>query len=295
MTQIVEEDNGVKKVIKKALSQKSKKHLSDIFDNYRKLNQELCGTVFCINKVKEEQYGLCFEYVDGPSLESMINEVSEKQDLEEIIGLFNEYSDNIRALASEDFYITEEFTQFFGNFNVSKPLKSCKVTNIDMILSNIIVNERWNVIDYEWVFQFPIPVNYILYRAIMYSNLIDKLTIFNMLKISEDELLAYRKMENHFQAIVRGKEVIMSDHVLQLVSLCDLRINSITLGEKCFELKQLENSIAHLKENQDKLQSLLYFEKRKCKELEEQVTQIMNSNGMRLLKLYYRLRDKILH
>ena len=45
-----------------------------------------------------------------------------------------------------------------------------KEMNIDMSFDNIITDQtdnKYKIIDYEWVFPFPIPVKFVIYRAVV--------------------------------------------------------------------------------------------------------------------------------
>lgn len=61
---------------------------------------------------------------------------------------------------------TEAFVQVFGDVTLPEGQKCRKVTNIDMIFSNVVLEgDSWHLIDYEWTFDFPIPLNFVLYRT----------------------------------------------------------------------------------------------------------------------------------
>ena len=75
-----------------------------------------------------------------------------------------------------------------------------------MILSNVILGERWNLIDYEWTFPFMIPTNYIIYRVLNYylfgashREKLHKYDLFNKYGIRESEITEYERMEKSFK------------------------------------------------------------------------------------------------
>ena len=48
-------------------------------------------------------------------------------------------------------------------------LQCGRYTNIDMILPNVLIEGREKkLIDYEWVFDFPIPAHYVAFRILYY-------------------------------------------------------------------------------------------------------------------------------
>ena len=72
------------------------------------------------------------------------------------------------GIGEKTFKSTEDFIKVFGDVNLPISLRAGEVNNIDLVFNNIIVGEKWNIIDYEWTFDFLIPFNYIIYRAVHY-------------------------------------------------------------------------------------------------------------------------------
>ena len=104
---------------------------------------------------------------------------------------------------------TEAFEKVFGNINLDVSYKSFSVTDIDLILSNILVdgNGKWSLIDYEWTFHFPIPVQFLIYRVIHYyeqsnafrNRVLSSWNLYQEEGISEREKMLFREMEENFQ------------------------------------------------------------------------------------------------
>lgn len=60
-----------------------------------------------------------------------------------------------------------EFARVFGDANIGEDELCIAPANIDLILDNIFEKDgRYQVIDCEWVFDFPVPVSFLLWRAI---------------------------------------------------------------------------------------------------------------------------------
>ena len=96
---------------------------------------------------------------------------------------------NIETNMFKEFTLTSEYTKIFGNTSPITKEKSLIITNLDMLFHNIIIkdNEAY-CIDYEWIFEFPIPIEFLIYRMIStfyskynmyFSNKIDKKNFFN--------------------------------------------------------------------------------------------------------------------
>jgi hypothetical protein len=116
--------------------------------------------------------------------------------------------------------IGDSFIEVFGPWELGEEFKWAPVSDIDLIFDNILVTtekeEQWHVIDYEWTFSFPIPMKFILYRALYYYIRSPKRKafadfiqggIFEYFHLSKDEIEAFQKMEHHFQKFIVGDTV----------------------------------------------------------------------------------------
>lgn len=68
-----------------------------------------------------------------------------------------------------EFRMTEQFQMVFGNVQFAQPMLCRAVSDIDMIFSNAIeCGDGYELIDYEWTFDFPVPVKFVQYRCLYY-------------------------------------------------------------------------------------------------------------------------------
>ncbi len=118
----------------------------------------------------------------------------------------------------ETFYMTEEFRNVFGDVTLPQGLLAAPVSDIDLIMPNVLVlkDNQKTIIDYEWTFYFPVPVNFMLYRNIRYyadttaaRRVLDPAALYEKLGISKEELAAYASMEESFQQYVLGSHTPM--------------------------------------------------------------------------------------
>lgn len=134
--------------------------------------------------------GICVtEYIDGQDLDSTLYRY--RNDVEMFVReakkLFETYykpdPDELT-----DFVLTDEYRRLFGEVEI-KGAKCLKITNIDLILSNLRLTKEGEVycIDNEWVFEFPIPYGYVVWRAA--SQLYTKYMIYLKNKISRNAFL----------------------------------------------------------------------------------------------------------
>ncbi|MCM1143815.1 MAG: class I SAM-dependent methyltransferase [Lachnoclostridium sp.] len=213
-TEIYEKETGKRRVVKRPLSIFSKAHLDNIIGLNKKL-QEKYSENPDINfpECRKGAEGLEFPYVDGETLENLVRKWDEKREEKKIIGVFDRLNRYLTISASSYFIASEKFREIFGKVELPANLRcSADGNNVDWILSNIIVGTdgRWNIIDCEWGFDFPIPLKFILYRAIFYgfSDQQNALAakIYHLYGIDEKMREAFQCMERAFQRyILNGK------------------------------------------------------------------------------------------
>ena len=79
-----------------------------------------------------------------------------------------------------------------------------------MVSANIILADRIYVLDYEWNFDFAIPLKFILYRSILLNGTLNvmpeeqKKQLMELVDISEEESQLFLQMEISFQKYVTG-------------------------------------------------------------------------------------------
>lgn len=211
-TYIVEDLEGKKLVYKLPLTQEAHTHINNIDTYCGLLSEAYRGSNVCINKCCKKGNGLEFEYIEGNTLEEELDKVLSRKDYQQLIEKLKEYVSIIgKGIDEKNFEPTEKFVKIFGKVNLPFSLRAGSINNIDLIFKNIIIGEKWNIIDYEWTFNFPIPFNYIIYRAIHYyiygsskrSDLIN-LELYKLLGITEEEITQYDIMEKNFQAYILG-------------------------------------------------------------------------------------------
>ena len=94
-----------------------------------------------------------------------------------------------------------------------------KITDIDMLFDNIIVKDNnWTVIDYEWSFQFPIPVKFVVYRTLAYwyarlenRRNMEQDFLMEMVGITTQEQIQFAKMEKKFQQYIMDDNIPLRD------------------------------------------------------------------------------------
>ena len=128
-------------------------------------------------------------------------------DSEEFFVLLTKYYDALFYNSFKtDEYCTREFLEIFKV--ESDICFSChNLTNIDVIFSNLfLINDEFVCIDYEWVFDFPIPLEYIFYRVIHHHQVVNPVfrdfislnEIFEYFGLDISNIKLFNEWDRHF-------------------------------------------------------------------------------------------------
>lgn len=183
-------------------------------DNYWILHNEFSNIQYLKPIVHNEK--LEYAYIEGMSLEEKMaenihNTDSMIQNLKYIVQKVLKPNEKYFV----EFKMTKEYERIFGNDKVETQEKCLQVTNLDMILSNLILqNDKIICIDYEWIFDFPIPYEYIIYRCIenffykygmYFSRNVDLRAILKKVDVKEENIRVYAQMQKNFYEFVYGE------------------------------------------------------------------------------------------
>jgi len=128
---VIDKDNIVKKVVKSAVYESGKEHIADINKAFIELNNRYSESDLNINRIlkyDEENSSIEFEYIEGSTLEELLDDCVKDNNKEGFLRLFEKYKTYV--------YHNEDYP----------------VVNDDLIFSNIIIKDNeWYAIDYEWV------------------------------------------------------------------------------------------------------------------------------------------------
>ena len=202
------EKNGQLEVKKEAFSPLSIAHINRIIENYHYLKQ---SQISLVEPKLEDDYVL-FPYAEGISLDAILIEHVKNNELDLLKRDLHWYKQLLWEEEKTSFIETEQFIEIFGHQTSISGKPALKVANIDLNFDNIIINgDDVTIIDYEWVFNFPIPINYVIYRAVTvlhtkyYPYMNDEFSkecMMEYLEIPEDEVEVYEEMEKSFIAYV---------------------------------------------------------------------------------------------
>ena len=208
-TEIVRKADGTKVVRKVPYDDKAVSHVKNLKHWEEVLGKQYAPAGVLVNRCTLTDKGAEFEFIKGETLESVLDQYLEKEDLTGFISEIKAYVQKLEEILKlEPFTADDTFRTKFGDISFDTPQTAAKVNNIDLIFPNIILNDgTWNVIDYEWTFEVPIPLKFIVHRAIVLycrNKKLQSAEICRMLGITEGEEKVFLEMERRLQVYLLG-------------------------------------------------------------------------------------------
>ena len=174
----IEQQDGNKMVVKRAMTPEAKRHLKNMI----KQPEEHGGFRTMVGG--EIPDGIAYPFLEEKSLGQQAKRAVYAHDMGKIRKLVHQVyqmcqkeTDRViqRQIRSQEMSGRErtEFTKVFGTAKMPEDLLCIAPANIDLILDNIFEKDGdYCVIDCEWIFDFPVPVSFILWRCIneLYSS-----------------------------------------------------------------------------------------------------------------------------
>ena len=211
-TLILEQD-GEKKILKKPIHEEGKAHLENMQKSYPVLSELYRDARVKICPCQATAEGIWFPFVEGESLENRIRFHGETGQYEELKKDFRFLADVIFSVKNmHTFRTSPEFEEIFGNPEFEQSQHSGEISNVDMIPANLLMGDGCTVVDYEWVFPFEIPLEFIYARSLFLQETVARLDkeqqreLYAMGYVKLEELPVYYEMEVKFQEYVAGKE-----------------------------------------------------------------------------------------
>lgn len=168
-TQIIER-NGKKIVCKSAMEESSRSHVLAMKKHESALNEMFSGTKFKANKILASGEDFVdFEYLEGTSYDQILDGYLKNKDMDGFYSAARVFFEELDKLATVKFHESDMSKEIFGKNAFTEGEKALPIGNIDQIFQNVLVDSegKWNVIDYEWTFDFAVPVKYIKYRSLL--------------------------------------------------------------------------------------------------------------------------------
>lgn len=256
-TEIVQ-DGELEYVEKKALCPQARAHVEQFAEKYEGLKDVYvnCSPV----EVRMVGDAARFTMVSGEGVGTILDECLE--DTDTLISRIKEYCSQLflyNEAHEEEWKETEGFRRVFGEVSLEQPQKAVCPANIDAIFDNFLVegDAIW-CIDYEWTFFFPVPQQFILFRALFYyysnNQQYLKMTLEEFMEkfgIDGESCKKFRGMEDHFQQYAHGenrKYIYTNNYVKKNVSISHILANPEVAGDVLAGTVRRDEEIIRLNE-----------------------------------------------
>ena len=279
--------NGKRFVRKEALNNESKKHIQSLITNENVLKETYKNCeLFKIRKISAiNDNWIEFSFLDGITLDTYLNSFNEEKKTELLTGLWNE----LLNCPLTNIKVNKSFRRVFGgSLTDIDNLHWSKNQNVDLLLSNIYLqNDKYIISDYEWVFSFAVPLEFIYFRSVYYSDaLTDKDRYYQLARIRKSDLNKFVSAEKAFQDFVAGNTVSLWDS-----------FDRFSVGFENWEIKKLRSQEKQERDENLSLNNELRNKNEQIIQLlssERELIEIKQSAFVKAMYGWYRLRDKIL-
>ena len=153
-----------KYVIKKPLNEKSVPHIERVAIKSRMNNIEEL-----LNLPGKYKDGVIrYEFLEDENLDTKISRMMDEGKTAQIVDTIREIQKILQEHSEEVNYHTEEFEKIFGDNKMeAEKTRTVCPANIDCICDNIICRkDGYVIIDGEWIFDMPVPVDFIVWRLV---------------------------------------------------------------------------------------------------------------------------------
>lgn len=220
----MQKGTGFGKIIEKhPLCKEAESHIESTAKAYERLSERYQGSRIAINESRLDRTAegtpyITIKYLEGRTLEEILDERLAQNDLEGFHKLFDEY---LKRIAWGEEKAVADYDLIFGNVLIpqgsnNRNLKGAKSAEND--IDSYLNEEIWHVIDCEWTFDRTIETKEIAFRAVYCylledekRNALNPDLIFEKLEIGPTEAEQYRREEMKFQKYVTGKRLSMAE------------------------------------------------------------------------------------
>lgn len=216
---VVIEGENEKYVEKKYIHDVEKKYniLEMMNSMYPVLQNEFANVIYlpAHPDQEEKEEGIRYQFLTGETVERLI--AQNVHDREKLLASLKEAFDYCFAYDADketDFRVTDEYRAVFGETAVQAGAKALPVSNLDMSFGNLILQEqKIYCFDYEWVFDFPVPVDFMKLRCLnsfytkynmYFSSKLKKEEIMRCIGLKEADFPVLDEMETKFQRFTYG-------------------------------------------------------------------------------------------
>ncbi len=261
-------DNNKRVIVKQAEDVAGESHIKRIYKNQEILSKIYSPLQICPCTISDNK--LYFDYIEGDLLFDKYLKAVQKRDKEEFLSLISFHLNLLIGKESNQciFTGTTEFMEVFGEASDYEGKRGLKVTNFEATPYNIIlVNGNINkpvFIDYEWVFEYPMPLDFVIYQCILslYRNIpmLEKV-------VSISELMTYLKVDTKLEILENTFKNLYTylSHYNGSQSTEEIKFRYI---KNNIDIKEIINADPMMLTQQKQIKESLEWHRNRVKELE---------------------------
>jgi O-antigen biosynthesis protein len=259
------EDNGIKKVTKKAVTPKAVGHIKSIADSFTAVKQNIISDEIRIPKsVSHTDKAIIFDYIEGDSFDYLLFNAFLNKDKDFFLQTLDKYVN----LLNTGFQYTKTPIQnphlkdIFGvspeSFSINSDCRYTRLSMVDLVFENLIIKDNhYYFIDNEWVFPGSLPVNFSITRSLFYfykvkyidfevDSFVPFKTLLSRYNINPQDYELYRKMDESFQSYVFGKKRYYSYKNNYAKQIYSVELMKRTIDHQSSMINQMYEQLDHL-------------------------------------------------
>lgn len=212
LTQIIYDSEKQQRYVRKLpITKAAQAHIG------RMMKEENIGAEKLKPVVSNSQDMLQYEYLKQATLDAEIKECLDKKEINAIFDKLDAFFEAAFSKAEIKVYDTETFQKVFGKTTSMGEVLCICPANIDLICDNVFpIDECYHVIDDEWVFPFPIPVEFIQWRILneLFNKhselwkLTPKKAFYERYAIQEEHEAIFRSWNYYFSKVYVGADTL---------------------------------------------------------------------------------------
>lgn len=170
---------------------------------------------------EKETGSMRFALVAGKSLEQQLDEWLAEGKGEAVADCLLSFAEQLRSLPGQSMFSeTEDFCAVFGSLPeyLGQQLHALTVTDVDLVCQNILLGDSAQIIDYEWTFTFPVPLEFVIFRFLYFYLEAKNRTcyqqpafadLYEKAGITKEMRKSFLQMETGFQQYVQNGALVL--------------------------------------------------------------------------------------
>lgn len=215
--------NGKTYVFKQAKSSSAQKFISSFIENYKTLENIQSVIKVVSPEIRNEK--VYFEFVEGQTFALTLETAIKNSDEVRIKQILDAYINLIKELSKKESN-PDKLSQTNEFFNVDFSNENLWIRNglVDLDWGNIIIDAKnsYHLIDYEWMFDFPVPTNYVIFRALnnLHIHFLGGQNLFSEIiqdaykeYLNPEYIKAEYEFQKHARRTMEDYEEFLSNHL----------------------------------------------------------------------------------